>query len=52
VHPDVLRQEVDDRLAIRDPEGDVIQGLGLHVASVPARYRSTDLPLAAIDSAL
>jgi hypothetical protein len=48
----VLRQEVDDRLAIRDPERDVIEGLGLHAASVPVRYRSRDLPLTGIDSAL
>src|SRR3954469_21228343 len=41
VHPGVLRQELHDRLAILNPEGDVIQGLGLHVASVPVPYRST-----------
>ena len=45
VHPDVLRQEIHDRLAIRDPEGDVIQGLGLHVASVPTGTGSTETSL-------
>jgi len=42
VHPDVLGQKIHDRLAIRNPEGDVIQGLGPHVASVPTGYRSTE----------
>ena len=35
VHPDVARQEIDDRLAVRDPEGDVIQGLGPHSPAYP-----------------
>ena len=42
VHACMLRQVLDDRLALRDPEGDVIQGLGLHAASVPMGYRSTE----------
>ena len=42
VHACMLRQVLDDRLALRDPEGDVIQGLGLHAASVPTGYRSTE----------
>src|SRR5207249_1261439 len=41
VHADVLRQQIDDRLAVGDPEGDVIQGLGPHAARVPTAYLST-----------
>src|SRR5438132_1972813 len=41
VHADMLRQQVDHRLAVGDPEGDVIQGLGPHAASVPTTYVST-----------
>jgi hypothetical protein len=38
VHADVRRQEVDDRLAILDPEGDVVQGLRLHGARLATHY--------------
>ena len=36
VHAEPARELLGDRLAVGKPEGDVIQGLGLHVASVPA----------------
>ena len=38
VHTEVPRGEGHDGLPVRHPEGDVVQGLGLHAARLASRY--------------
>src|SRR5438270_7928481 len=38
VHPELRRQEFGDRLPVRQPEGDVVQSLGLHAATLASGW--------------
>src|SRR5207302_8584375 len=38
VHPEIRRQEFGDRLPVRQPEGDVVQSLGLHAATLASGW--------------
>src|SRR4051794_29831024 len=41
VHPEVAACEIDDRLPVRDPERDVIEGQRLHGGTIPTGIRAT-----------